>query len=180
MTPQSPSKQAPWDLTHLSQLPSAAPLYFPESQWQSEISSLSRVILVFGKARSHRAPNLGYSRAESPGQFDVSPKTLHETWCTSRRIVVMKLPMATAFQITRTVPMEECPSLTQNVMQIRCCTHWVILNVTPTQYTCSLNGVYRPHWLVQWSHHCSRMCIQSALLCCQVTCMVHKLFLLCL
>ena len=26
-----------------------------------------------------------------------------------------------------------------------------------TQYTCSLNGVYCSHWLVQWSHHCSHM-----------------------
>ena len=26
--------------------------------------------------------------------------------------------------------------------------------------TCSLNGIYCPcHWLVQWSHHCSHMCI---------------------
>ena len=25
--------------------------------------------------------------------------------------------------------------------------------------TCSLNSVYRPHWLVEWSHHCSHMCI---------------------
>ena len=47
----------------------------------------------------------------------------------------------------------------QNCTQIRCSTRSVILNVTATQYTCSLNGVYRPHWLVQWSHHCSRMCI---------------------
>ena len=31
----------------------------------------------------------------------------------------------------------------------------VILNVMATQYTCLLNGVYRPHWLVQWSCHCS-------------------------
>ena len=28
-----------------------------------------------------------------------------------------------------------------------------------TQYTCSLDGVYCPHWLVQWSRHCSHMCI---------------------
>ena len=31
------------------------------------------------------------------------------------------------------------------------------LNVTATQYTCSLNGVYCPHWPVQWSCHCSPM-----------------------
>ena len=28
-----------------------------------------------------------------------------------------------------------------------------------TQYTCSLNSVYCYHWLVQWSHHYSCMCI---------------------
>ena len=33
------------------------------------------------------------------------------------------------------------------------------LNVTPTQYTYSLNGFYCPHWLIQWSWHCSCVCI---------------------
>ena len=33
------------------------------------------------------------------------------------------------------------------------------LNVTATQYTCSLSGIYQPHWLVQWSRHCSHMLI---------------------
>ena len=32
------------------------------------------MILILGKARSHRTPNLGCSGAESPGWFDVSPK----------------------------------------------------------------------------------------------------------
>ena len=52
-----------------------------------------------------------------------------------------------------------CSSLMQNLMQIHCSTCSVILNVTATQYTCSLNSVYHPHWLVQWSRHCSHMCI---------------------
>ena len=47
----------------------------------------------------------------------------------------------------------------QNLMQICGSTCSIILNVTATQYTCSLNGVYCPHWLVQWSHHCSPMCM---------------------
>ena len=55
------------------------------------------------------------------------------------------------------VSMEEYSSLTQNLMQIRCSTHSVILNVTVTQYTCSLSGIYCPYWLVQWSRHCSHM-----------------------
>ena len=40
----------------------------------SEISSLSKVILVLRKARSRRALNLGCRVAEWPGWFDVSPK----------------------------------------------------------------------------------------------------------
>ena len=35
----------------------------------------------------------------------------------------------------------------------------VILNVTATQYTCPLNSIYHPHWIVQWSRHCLCMCI---------------------
>ena len=50
------------------------PSYIPESHQRSEISSLSKVILVWGKGRSHRAPNLGCTGAESPGWFDVLPK----------------------------------------------------------------------------------------------------------
>ena len=59
MTPQSPSKKAYWDLTQVSRLPSAAPLNFPESYQWLEISSLPKMILVLGKARSHWVPNLG-------------------------------------------------------------------------------------------------------------------------
>ena len=51
----------------------SCPIYFPES-YKSEISSLSKVILVWGKARSCRAPNLGCGEAETPGWFDVLPK----------------------------------------------------------------------------------------------------------
>ena len=34
-----------------------------------------------------------------------------------------------------------------------------ILNSMAKEDTCSLNGVYHPHWPVQWSRHCSHMCI---------------------
>ena len=42
-------------------------------------------------------------------------------------------------------------------MQIHCSTHSLILNVIAPKYTCSLNDIYHPHWLVQWSRHCSHM-----------------------
>ena len=64
-----------------------------------------------------------------------------------------------AFWIIWIVSVEECSSLTQNLMQIRCSTHSIILNAMTTQYTCSLNGTYLCHWLVQWGCHYSRICI---------------------
>ena len=70
-----------------------------------------------------------------------------------------QLPIAAAFWIIQVLSTGECWSLMQNWMQIRCSTHLVILNATATQYTCSLSGVYHPHWLVQWSCHCSHLCI---------------------
>ena len=66
-----------------------------------------------------------------------------------------QLPIAVALWIILIVSMEESSSLMQNLMQICGSTYSVILNVTATQYTCSLRGIYCPHWLVQWSHHCS-------------------------
>ena len=163
MTPDSPSKWAPWDLTQFSQPPSAALSYFPESHQWSGISPLSKVILVLGKARNHRAQNLGYRGVESPGWFDVLPKTAQDVrhepthWCDET--VIHRLPRAAAFWIVWIVSAEECLSFMQNSRQICCSTCSVILNVTVTQYMCSLNGIYCPHWLVQWSHHCSHMCI---------------------
>ena len=71
------------DLTQFSLLPSATPLYFPEPHRWSDISSLSKVILVLVKARSHSVPNVGCRGTESHGWFDVSPKNSardNEVW----------------------------------------------------------------------------------------------------
>ena len=70
-----------------------------------------------------------------------------------------QLPIAAGSWIIRIVSLEECSSLMQNLMQISCSTlsHF---ECDGPQYTCSLNSVYHPHWLVvQWSHHCSCTCI---------------------
>ena len=117
---------------------------------------------VLGKARSCRAPNLGFRGPESPGWFDVWPKNfprdvMHEQACCRDEAVNHQLPVVVAFWIIRIVSMCECSSLMQNLMQIHCSTRSVILNVMTTQYTGSLNGIYHPHWLVQWSRRCSRM-----------------------
>ena len=68
-----------------------------------------------------------------------------------------QLPIAADFWIISAVSVGQCSSLRQNLMQIPCCTCSVILNVMATQCTCSLNTIYCPHWLVQWSHCCSCM-----------------------
>ena len=116
----------------------------------------------WGKARSLRAPNLGYRRAESPEWFDVSQK--NSAWAVMREQMHCcdeaanhQLPIAAAFWIIWMVSAEDCWSLTQNLMQMCCSIHSVILNARVTQYTFSLNGVYRPHWLVQGCRHCSCM-----------------------
>ena len=68
-----------------------------------------------------------------------------------------QLPISAAFWIIWVVSAKECSSFMQNLMQNCCSIHSVLLNVMATQYTCSLNGIHCPHWLVQWSHHCSCM-----------------------
>ena len=112
------------------------------------------MILVLGKARSHRAPNLGCSGAESPGWFDVLPKN-------SAQDVMYEwghcCDEAANHQLLIAVSMEECSSLMQNLVEVHCSTRSVILNAMATEYISSFNWVYRPHWLVQWSHHCSCM-----------------------
>ena len=159
MIHQSPSKEASWDLTRFSQLPSAVLSYFLESHWQPGISSLPKMIWVLDKTRSCKAPNLG-CRGLSHLVFWYLSKRLHKTWCVSQSVVEM-----TPAAHSRTLlnypnsfhsGMFKVP---QNLMQIHCFTCSVILNAMATQYMCSLKGVYHLHWRAQWSCHCSHMCI---------------------
>ena len=98
----------------------------------SEIFSLSKVVLVLGKARSHRAPNLGCRGAESPGWFDVLSKIsasdmMHEQVHCCDEAANHQLPIAAAFWIIQIVSMEECSSLMQNLKHIHCstCSFWM-------------------------------------------------------
>ena len=138
-----------------------------------------KVVLVWGKARSHRVQNLGCRDTEWPGWFDVLPKSSagERVHCRDEA-ANHQLSIAASYRIIRIVSAEECSSLTWSLMQIPCFTCSVILNATTTQYTCSLNSIYRPHWLVQWNCHCSTCAFQSTLLGCQVTPMLCKPFLL--
>ena len=66
------------------------------------------------------------------------------------------MPIAVALWIIQIVSVEESSNLMENLMHFCCCTCSVTLNVTATQYICSFNGIYHPHWLVEWSH-CSHV-----------------------
>ena len=78
----------------------------------------------------------------------------------------------------RIVSVEECSSLTQNLMHVCYFAHSVILNAMTTQSTCSLNGIYRPHLLVStvkslFTHaHSSPLSLAARLLWCLRTILV--------
>ena len=98
----------------------------------------------FGKVTSHRVPNLGYSGAESPRWFAVSPKNvMHEQ---VHSCGLLYHPDSFCGGMFKLNAKYDADSLLSSL---------IILNVMVTQYTCSLRGVYHPHWLVQRSHHCS-------------------------
>ena len=133
MAPQSPSKKAPWNLTRSLIFVDCSIYAFnlfrcPVYCWLSRTwISFNKFLIIFEVFVPHFI---------CAALIGLSPEVFWIIWVVS---------------------IEKCSSLTQNVMQIRCSTCSVILNVTTTQYTCSLNGVYWAHGLAQWSWHSSRM-----------------------
>ena len=55
-----------------------------------------------------------------------------------------QFPLAAAFWVIQIGSAEEYSSLMQNLMQICCFIHTVILNARTTQ--CTLNSIHHPHW----------------------------------
>ena len=180
MMPQSPSKLAPWDLTQFSQ--SSAPSYFPESHWWSEISSLSKVILILGKARSCRAPNMGCRGLSHLGDLMFCQKNSAWDRCDAWMGMVLwcscQSPAAHSCGLLNYLhsycggmfklnAQFDADSLLYSLSHFEC---------NATQYICSLKGTYLPHWLVQWSCHCSHMLIPVHSPGCQVTLMLSQPF----
>ena len=118
----------------------------------------------FGESQNSQGAKSGLQEAETSGWFDVSQKHFaqdvmgDQVHCCDKA-ASHRLLTAAGFWIIQIVSEEECSSLMQNFVQICCSIRSVILNVMATQYTCSLNGIYHPHWLVQWCCHCAHMCI---------------------
>ena len=119
------------------------------------------MILVLGKGRSQRVPNLGCKGAESPHQFDASPKNsardvMHEQACCRDEAANHQLPIAAAFWIIQIVCEEECSnlmakfnadSLLYSLSHLECDSHTVHM-LTQLHLL-----------LVQWSRHYSHTCI---------------------
>ena len=158
------------------------------------MSSPSKVILVLGKVRNCRVPNLGCRGAESPGWFEVSPNcTRCDAWVGALSWWSCQSPVAHScsllnqlnsfcggmFKLSTKFDADLLPYsvilfyfffIFWSLLPPYCS---VILNMTPhstaqsfwiwhhTVHTCSLNGIYCPHWL-QWSHR-SCVCIPSPL-----------------
>ena len=111
VTPQSSTKQAPWDLTQFSQLPSAALLYFPESHQQSEISFLSKVIFSLGKSKKSQGTKSGLQGMLShlSDLMFRQKKPLHNVRCMSRHVVMMKPQITSCPQLWSSESSEQSP-----------------------------------------------------------------------
>ena len=163
MTPQSPSKQALWDLTQFSQSLSAVSSYFPESYWWSEIFSSSKVILVLGKVRNCGMPNLSCKGTVSPGWFDVLPKIawdiMCEWVCCCDEAANHQLPIAAGLPnhldsfcggLFKLNAKFDADSLLRFLGHFECYGHTVHM-LTQQRLPPPLTST--------WSHHCSRRCI---------------------
>ena len=76
----------------------------------------------------------------------------------SRHVVVMKLPVAHSFGLLN-YPNSFCRGMFNLNAKYDADPLLYLLShfntVATCQYSCSLNGIYHPHWLIQWSLHCS-------------------------
>ena len=108
------------------------------------------MILVLGKARSFRTPNLGCRGSWVPWViWYFAEKTLHEIRCMSGCVVVIhQLSIAAAFWLNFH------GGMFQLNVEFDADSLLFLLNLN---VMASLSSVYHPNWLVQWSHHCSCM-----------------------
>ena len=116
----------------------------------------------FGKARSHRGPNLGCKGVESPGWLCVLPKKLRMRsdawagmllWWSCQSPVVhscglLNHPSSFCKGMFKFNAKLDADSLLYSLSHFECDSHTV--HMLTQQHL-------PPHWLVQWSRHCSRM-----------------------
>ena len=91
--------------------------------------------------------------------FDVSQKNCRRQWRLSRLLVVMKLPVTRCPWLW---PSESWNSFHEGMFKLNAKFDADSLLYLLTHFECNSHTVHRltqqvyhPHWLVQWSHHCS-------------------------
>ena len=131
----------------------------------SDISSLSKVILVLGKAGSCRGAKSGLSRSWVTWVIWCFTKKLCtrcDAWAGMLSWWSCQSPIAHRCSLLNHPNSSHRGIFKLNTKFDADSLHYLLshFNAVTTQYTCSLNSVYHPHWLVQWSHHCSHMCIR--------------------
>ena len=161
MVPQSPSKEAPWDLTVLP-VTVSCPVIFSWISFMVWNLFPFKGDFSFGKSQKSQGAKSGLYGGWVTWviwcftkKLCMRQSFLHEGARCCNEAASHQLSIAVAFWIIWIVSVEECLTLMRNWMQIHCSAHLVILNVTGTQCIHLLNSVYHPHWLVQWSCHCS-------------------------
>ena len=137
---------------------------FPNLINRSEIPSLSKAILVLGKARSYRAPNLGSTGSESPGWFDVLSKncTRCDAWTDVLLWWTCQLPFAHNSGF-----LNHPDSFLWGMFNINAKFDADLLLYWLSHLECNGHTAHMidhsthllSHWRVQWCCHCSHMCI---------------------
>ena len=112
---QSPFKWAPWGLTQFSQSLSASLSHFPDFTDCLKSLPFQRWFYFWENPEVtwHQVWAIGGWVTWVIWGFD---KKIQETWCMSRSVVVMKLPIAVAIWIILIVSAEDYSSLMQNLM----------------------------------------------------------------
>ena len=127
------------------------------------MSSLSKLILILGKARITECQIGAVGELSHLGDLIFHQKTLQETWCMSGPLLwwSCQSPVAHSCRLLNSQNSFHGGMFKLNTKSDADSLLYSLSHFECDGYTapCSLNGVYRPHWLVQWSHDCSCMCI---------------------
>ena len=115
----------------------------------------------FGKSQKTQGTNLGCREAESPGWFGVSPK--NSAWDVMHAWVGVLLwwscqsPVAHSYSLLNPSNSFHGEIFKFNTIFDADLLLYFLSHFEGSGHTvhCSLNGIYHPHWLVQWSCHCS-------------------------
>ena len=136
----------------------AAPSYFPESHPWSEISSFSKVILVWGKSQKSQGAKSrlwGCWVTWVMRCFTKNLCTRHAAWAG----MLLSSPVAHSWGLLNH-PNSFCRGMYKLNTKLDANSLLYSLShfdATATQYKHSFNSIYHPHWLIQWRRHCSHI-----------------------